>query len=46
MATLTAVTTARVNLRAGAGTQHSILATLPVKTALEKGDELVWDVSW
>ncbi|MBP7693793.1 MAG: DUF3380 domain-containing protein [Anaerolineales bacterium] len=35
MATLTAVTTARVNLRAGAGTQHSILATLPVKTALE-----------
>jgi hypothetical protein len=35
MATLKAATTARVNLRAGPGTQHPILITLPVKAALE-----------
>ena len=35
MTTLTAVTTARVNLRAGPGTQHAILATLPVKASLD-----------
>lgn len=42
MAKLIATTTARVNLRKGPGTNHSILTTLPVKAqleVLEQGEE-------
>ncbi|MBL8056922.1 MAG: DUF3380 domain-containing protein [Anaerolineales bacterium] len=35
MTTLKATTTARVNLRAGPGTQHAILTTLPIKAVLD-----------